>query len=545
MAKVLERHLNSWNPNWEAIRDQQVREMELQTEIQLRKLEEDRRLLETRKGQVETELNRLGQPEASVRAHRTLAQWWGGMFVLAVAVAVLSAWWSVNWYLSLTWEKTLIAVTLFVLPLIGWMAFLTFAGEQVEYRNLRRLFAGLGLGIILCSAVAGVLLGAGRMAGTALEEEQRQSITSTTGDLTDQAGATLSERRIGRVKSLLALASVIAVSLLTIAGEIAAGIAFHIYVKRMTVVWTVAPYYREHGELQECLVENACQREEVRRQPELLHARLTAEGLRQQADAARLIEEADRAQEAADAKENSLGTLMKRVGLVVAIGLLVMLGLAALVFADERPPNLTVAIIDLSVSTGDREFEANVKAVEGIIRRMSAGGSRLVVLGITEASFKAPPLLSETSPKDPGRFGEYQAVWQQKATQKWQKTAAALKPSAKGSDVFGALARAALEFEGASPDAQSLIILSDMRHVGRGFDLERPIPDPRAVVGRAEREGLVPRLDGVKVWVLGAHTAAIDEREWQRLKTFWAEYFRRSGAELETFSANRHMARSK
>jgi hypothetical protein len=530
--------------NWETIRDLRVREMELQTEIQVRRLEEDRRLLETRKGEVERELDRVGEPEASVRVHRTLGRWWGGMFLLAVAVAILSAWWSVNWYLSLSWEKALIAVTLFVLPLIGWMVFLTFAGEQVERFDLRRVFVGLGLGIILCSGLAAVLLGSGRMAGTALEEEQRHSLTTASEDLAEQPGPAISAGRASRVKSLLAIASMIAVSLLTIAGEIAAGIAFHMYVKRMTVVWTVAPYYREHGELQEALAENGSRREEWRRQPAILHARLTVEGLREKAEEARLAEEAERLRIAAEEKENSLGTLVRRVLLVVAIGLVVLLGVAAFVFGSE-PPALTVAVIDLSVSTVPSEFEANVKAVDGIIRRMPVGGARLVVLGITEASFKTGPLLSIISPKDAGRFGEYQTAWQEASIQKWRKVASALTPSAKGSDVFGALARAVVEFETASQGPRSLIVLSDMRHVGRGFDLERRIPDPLEMVRRVERKSLVPRLAGVSVWVLGAHTADVEEREWRRLKTFWIEYFRRAGADLRTFSANRQMALEK
>ena len=52
----------------------------------------------TRQGQVKAELERMGESEAGVKAHRTLGAWWGIGFVLASAVMMLSAWWTLNWY---------------------------------------------------------------------------------------------------------------------------------------------------------------------------------------------------------------------------------------------------------------------------------------------------------------------------------------------------------------------------------------------------------------------------------------------------------------
>lgn len=164
-----------------------------------------------------------------------------------------------------------------------------------------------------------------------------------------------------------------------------------------------------------------------------------------------------------------------------------------------------------------------------------------MVLGVTDASFGLAPLLVETSPRAAGRFGEYLEDWRRTVVQAWRKATQALKPSARGSDLFGAFARAAIEFDEVPKGPKRLIVLSDMRQVGRGFNFERAMGDPLAVAEEVERQNLIPRLDGVQVWVLGVHTVGIDERQWGRLKAFWTEYLRRSGAELKAFTPSRRL----
>lgn len=522
------RHLSAGSANWEAIRDQEVRKAELESEIELRRLEEERKLFEARQAQVGAELDRLGESEANLRAHRAIARWWLALFLLALGVAVGSAWWSVNWYLTLTWEKALLALTLFVLPLVGWMAFLIYARDRAQGRDLWRVFCGLGLLVVVCSVLATALLGAGRMAGTALEEERRQTEASRTdGELGSSSDAPLSNSQVSqvsRVKNLLSFFTMAAVILLGVAGEVAAGLAFHEYYKHMTVVWTVWPFYREQRRLGALLVENSRGQDEVRRWPELVHVRLTAQALRE------------------EARADSLSLLIRRVFLVVGVGLVLLLVVAGLVFAEELPRQITVVVLDTSTSAAaDEEFSKNLRAIEGVAERIGAGGSRLVVLGVTEASFGLAPLLVETSPRAAGRFGEYVDEWRRTVVQAWRKVAGALKPSARGSDLFGALARASIEFDEVPKGPKRLIVLSDMRQVGRGFNFERIMGDSQAVVQEVERQNLIPRLDGVQVWLLGVHTVGIDERHWGRIKAFWTEYFRRAGAELKAFTPSRRL----
>jgi hypothetical protein len=274
--------------------------------------------------------------------------------------------------------------------------------------------------------------------------------------------------------------------------------------------------------------------EEVKRQPEILHAQLTATGLEYEAaEIERAAAEARAATEAA-AKANSLGRLVKIVLVAGAGFVLALLAVAAAVFAEER--HAAVVILDLSTSMASEEFARNVQAVEGAIERL-APETRFVVLGVTEESFSATPLFVQTSPKNTGRFGEYLGAWRGKAIREWRLVAERLQPTAKGSDILGALARASTEFAELPQASKTLIIFSDMCHTGRGLDLETGRSRPE--MSSLEQRGLVARLSGVQVWMLGVHTAGIDMGQWRDLQVFWCQYFQKAGAEVKSFSPNR------
>jgi hypothetical protein len=531
-------HVKALSPArlWEAIRDQEVRELELRSEIEIRRLEEERRTLDANRAEVETEITRMGETPAGLRAHRTLARWWLLLFGLTTLVAILSAWWSVSWYHSLTWQKALLAFSLVALPLVGWAAFLIYAQDRVRGWDLSRISLGLGLFVVVASTGAAVFLATGRMAGVNLEEERAQASARSDADLdrTAEAARPRSDERVGRVKHLLNILTVVSIALLAVAGEVAAGLSCHEYIKRMTVVWTVGHFYRERDRLDRELHTNTHATEEVRRSPEIHHAAVTASRLREEAAA---IER----EEAAARRAASLGPAVRWALIGTGLGIMVLLAFVGLVFAEEPARQVTVVLLDLSTSAkADEEFGKNVKAVEGLTGRIPAGGIRLVVFRVGESSFGLPTILAETSPREPGRFGEHLEEWRRTLLARWRKLAATLRPTAAGSDLFGAIARSALEFE-APKAGKRLVILSDMRHVGRGVNLERPIADPVALAADLDRQGLIPRLDGTDVFALGAHTSGIDERHWTRLRTFWTEYFRRAGATLRAFTPTRRL----
>jgi len=107
--------------------------------------------------------------------------------------------------------------------------------------------------------------------------------------------------------------------------------------------------------------------------------------------------------------------------------------------------------------------------------------------------------------------------------------------------VIGAIARAALEFEEAPEAKRRLLILSDMRQVGRGLNFEKTIGDPAPLIERVKREQMVPTLAGIEVWALGVETRGIDEGHWRRIRSFWTQFFRAAGADLKAFSPNRRL----
>jgi len=224
-------------------------------------------------------------------------------------------------------------------------------------------------------------------------------------------------------------------------------------------------------------------------------------------------------------------------GFVALVALLIA---AMVAFAEPVKPGTTVVILDLSDSVNADEFAENLRAVEGMIRRVPAGGAELRVLAVDEASFGRGPLFAAISPREAGRFGEYLDDWRSRTLRAWGKRAVGLKPIAHGSDVIGALGRAALEFEEA-PGPKRLLILSDMRQVGRGLNFEKTVAEPGPLIERVKRERMTPVLAGVEILVLGAETRGIDEGQWRRLRSFWTEFFKAAGADLKAFSPNRRL----
>jgi len=236
-----------------------------------------------RKTATEEEIARTGESEASLRAREVRGRRWGYLFAFAAGIAIASAWWSADWFLSLSWEKALLAATIFVLPLIGWMALLTFSKEILEHWDLRKIFAGMGLVIILSSTGAIAALGWARMLGVGIQEEQRQAQQFEVENDTAGPASTARRTRIEQTKRLLNGVAGLAVVFLAIAGEVAAGIAYHEWAKHRDIVGTVRPFFRRREVLADALARNAASQEAVRKGPEILEAELTVKGLQAEA----------------------------------------------------------------------------------------------------------------------------------------------------------------------------------------------------------------------------------------------------------------------
>jgi hypothetical protein len=162
-----------------------------------------------------------------------------------------------------------------------------------------------------------------------------------------------------------------------------------------------------------------------------------------------------------------------------------------------------------------------------------------VVLGITKDSFGAPIIFDDTVPLESGRFGQRLEAWHMRAIKKWRAQKELLNPSENGSDIFGFLVRSAVIFADDPNGKKRLLVFSDMRHVGQGYNFESAKGLAKVRLDELDAHGLVPKLQGVKVWILGAHTSGLSPAHWTKLKDFWSEYLKRSGAALMMFSPSR------
>lgn len=211
-------------------------------------------------------------------------------------------------------------------------------------------------------------------------------------------------------------------------------------------------------------------------------------------------------------------------------------------FGQQRL-NLVVAV-DLTASEavkghdGQSQFNKNIQGVTRLLTSVPAG-SKVTVIGVTENSFAQPYiLLSAEFSDDQGYFGERLTAARQQLIRAWQKRSAQLEPTARSSDVFGALLVASTLFQEAPAHQRKVLILySDMRHVTTGLDLESPaIVRSDAVLTLVEKHKLLTDLCGVEVFVLGADAAGKRVAQWESLKQFWTAYFKRAGATLSGYS---------
>jgi hypothetical protein len=227
---------------------------------------------------------------------------------------------------------------------------------------------------------------------------------------------------------------------------------------------------------------------------------------------------------------------------ILILALMLFLVLRGVSFGAEY-----VMLFDISISeevkyyTGKiTAFEKNKEAVGHFIKNKLATGDYLKIFGITEDSFSRPYSILECSfSKNKGALGEVTAREKIALAKKWDQFN--LKPTAKATDLFGAIYLAALSFSSIAKD-RHLLIFSDMRQCAHRTDIERPaIVDAEAVLKKVEQLGLIPQLKAVKVSCLGVHSAGKSPAYWISLKKFWEGYFQKAQANLITFSMQRRI----
>jgi hypothetical protein len=93
----------------------------------------------------------------------------------------------------------------------------------------------------------------------------------------------------------------------------------------------------------------------------------------------------------------------------------------------------------------------------------------------------------------------------------------------------------------ASPSRHNiLVIFSDMQNDTPALDLEHAkVISTAFAMQEAEKGRLLPDLNGIEIYALGVDGAGKDMRYWQTLRDFWGAYFRRTGADLKSYSVLR------
>ena len=188
---------------------------------------------------------------------------------------------------------------------------------------------------------------------------------------------------------------------------------------------------------------------------------------------------------------------------------------------------------------GTSQYAACVNALAGAIENLPPGG-RVTVVGITNESFAKPGvLLSAAIPADKGRleFLDQIEIAKRRISSQLRQRAARARPDAPRSDILGFFVYAGALLREQPQSRKVLMVCSDMRQNANAINLERPQTiDAGQALQAAEKQRLVADLKGVDVYIFGVHAAGKTVLYWHSLQTFWAEYFRRCGANLREFS---------
>lgn len=203
----------------------------------------------------------------------------------------------------------------------------------------------------------------------------------------------------------------------------------------------------------------------------------------------------------------------------------------------DEPPRLLIFVYDRSTSLPDHQVELARELTEQRLRALGHG-DRIAAMQLLQLSLAEPP--KRWSQKAPERELEGVELSRDSVVlQRFIRDAILLlrpfsapegREDINGTDILSTLHDVAAEMR-AYPEYRAILYLfSDMLQSNRAIDMEglRRMP-PEDWVQRAEAEGRLPDLEGLCVVVVGAR---VDTEAAQRVKAFWDEYFRATGATL-------------
>ena len=168
--------------------------------------------------------------------------------------------------------------------------------------------------------------------------------------------------------------------------------------------------------------------------------------------------------------------------------------------------------------------------------------SRVWVSIITTDSFgSVRSILKGWTPEVHGVFDDDLNHARHELAASFEAKSASLRPVAAGTDIIGALWHAKTVLESGSKEETSLKtiwLLSDMLNESASLNMPALLPTGSdEMIAQAKRNGLIVPLRGYKVYVIGASPAGLSPEEWNAVRMFWTLYFRQTGAELVSYSA--------
>lgn len=202
-----------------------------------------------------------------------------------------------------------------------------------------------------------------------------------------------------------------------------------------------------------------------------------------------------------------------------------------------EPAELAIFVYDRSTSIPDHSLELAGQLTTERILAMDHGdriaGMQLLQLSLEEA----PSRWSETIP--PREVEGFEVMQDSISRARFladadvllrQLSAAGDRTDIDGTDILSTLHDVAAELRAYPDHVATLYLFSDMLQSNRQIDMEglRRMPPPGWLEDAAQ-SGTLPDLSGLCVVVVGAR---VDTDAAQRVKSFWVEYFDRTGATL-------------
>jgi hypothetical protein len=200
-------------------------------------------------------------------------------------------------------------------------------------------------------------------------------------------------------------------------------------------------------------------------------------------------------------------------------------------------PELVVFVYDRSSSIEDHQLKLARDLTNDRIRKLDHG-DRIAAHELLQLSLDEPPKRwSETVPQR--QWTEQQMTRDSVIRTRFLRDAQDYlvvftdttgRADIDGTDILSTMHDVAADLQAAPNRAAVLYVFSDMLQSNRAIDMEglRKMP-PASWVSQQASNGTLPNLTGLCVVVIGAR---VDTEASQRVKAFWDEYFKATGAKL-------------